>query len=179
MLETINSLTVDETNFVDKWCYWSKAKNWAEWWLRPKHLQMLYKDFSTMDSNVWSRSPSTTNAVERLNAECKSNMPVFLQHALSNVYKLDKSICAKHLAGLEECSISYREKSESARSSAAMRQQQRLASSLPTDLTAVHGPPDGVCHFNTVHSEQKNDTAIKLKSTGNHNLDVVTTKKQR
>ena len=72
-------------------------------------------------------------------------MPAALQHALSNVYKLDKSICAKHLAGLEECSISYREKSESARrSSAVMRQQQRLASSCnpPTDLAAVLGPPD-------------------------------------
>ena len=49
-------------------------------------------DFSTMDPNVWSRSPSTTNAVESLNAECKSKMPVTLQHAFSNVYKLDKSI---------------------------------------------------------------------------------------
>ena len=34
-LGTINSLTVDGTNFVDKWCDWSKAKKWAEWWLRP------------------------------------------------------------------------------------------------------------------------------------------------
>ena len=117
--------------------------------------------------------------VERLNAECKSKMPVALQHALSNVYKLDKSICAKHLAGLKECSISYREKSESARrSSATMRQQQRVASScnLPADPAAVHGPPDRVCHFN---SEQGNDTAVKRKSTGNHDLDAVTSKKQR
>ena len=26
-LGTINSLTVDETNFVDKWCDWSKARS--------------------------------------------------------------------------------------------------------------------------------------------------------
>ena len=105
-----------------------------------------------------------------------------LQHALPNVYKLDKSICAKHLAGLKECSIFYREKSESARrSSTVMIQQQRLASScnLPTDPAAVHGPPDQVCHFHTVHSEQKNDTAVKQKFTGNHDLDETTSKKQR
>ena len=54
-----------------------------------------------MDPSVWSRSPSTTNAVECLNAECKSKLPVTLQHALSNVYRLDKSVCAKHLAGLK------------------------------------------------------------------------------
>ena len=45
-----------------------------------------------MDPSMWSRSPSTTNAVERqLNAECKLKLPVTLQHALSDVYGLDKS----------------------------------------------------------------------------------------
>ena len=39
LLGTISSLISDEATFVDKWCNWSKAKNWAEWWLRPKHLQ--------------------------------------------------------------------------------------------------------------------------------------------
>ena len=143
LLGTINSLTSDEAAFVDKCCNWSKAKNWAEWWLRPKHLQMLHKDFSTMDPTVWSRSPLTTNALEHLNAECKPKLPVSMQHALSNVYRLDKSVCAKHLAGLKECSMSYREKTESAkRTSAAKRQQQRLVSSIPTDLSAIHGPTD-------------------------------------
>ena len=143
LLGTINSLTSDKVAFVDKCCNWSKAKNWAEWWLRPKHLQMLHKDFSTMDSSMWSRSLSTTNAVEHLNAECKSKLPVTLQHALSNVYRLDKSVCTKHLAEFKECSISYREKTESAkRTSAAKRQQQRLVSSIPTDPSAKHRPPD-------------------------------------
>ena len=106
---------------------------------------MLHKDFSTMDPSVWSGSPSTTNAVERLNAECKSKLAVTLQHALSNVYKFDKSVCAKHLAGLKECSVFYREKTESAkRASAAKRQQQQqhLVSGIPTDPTATHRPPD-------------------------------------
>ena len=57
LVGTINSLTSDEAAFVDKSCNWSKAKNWAEWWLRPKHLQMLHKDFFTMDPSMWSRSP--------------------------------------------------------------------------------------------------------------------------
>ena len=184
LLETINSLTSDEAAFVDKCCNWSKAKNWTEWWLRPKHLQMLHKDFSTMDPNVWSRSPSTTNAVERLNAECKSKLPVTLQHALSNVYRLDKSVCAKHLAGLKECSISYCEKTESAkRTSATRRQQQCLVSSIPTDPSAIYGPPDRACYFTAVYdhsSMYKNDTATKRAATGSDDLDVATaSKKQR
>ena len=133
---------------------------------------MLHKDFSTMDPSMWSRSPSTTNAVERLNVKCKSKLPVTLQHALSDVYRLDKSVCAKHLAALKECSISYRDKTESAKkASAAKRQQQRLVSSIPTDPMATHGPPDRACHFNT---------ATKRGTTGRDDLDAVTTsKKQR
>ena len=184
LLGTINSLTSDEAAFVDKCCNWSKAKNWAEWWLRPKHLQMLHKDFSTMDPSVWSRSPSTTNAVERLNAECKAKLPVTLQHALSNVYRLEKSVCAKHLAGLKECSISYREKTESAkRTSAAKRQQQHLVSSIPTDPSAIHRPPNRACHFKAVYdhsSMYRNDTATKRAATGSDDLDTATaSKKQR
>ena len=91
-----------------------------------------------MDSSVWDRCPSTTNAVERRNAECKSKQSVALQHALTNVYKLDKSVCAKHLAALDGCSVSYHDRSENARRSAAKnRQKQRLAVSIPDDPTAL------------------------------------------
>jgi len=69
LLMTINSLNSGEAAFVHKCCNWSKAKIWAEWWLRPKRLQMLHKDFSIMDPSVRSRSPSTTNAGECL-PEC-------------------------------------------------------------------------------------------------------------
>ena len=133
---------------------------------------MLHKDFSTMYQSIWSRSPSKTNAVEHLNAECKSKLRVILQHALSDVYSLDKSACIKHLAALKESSISYRDKTESAkRASAAKRQQQCLVSSISTDPMATHGPPDRACHFNT---------ATKRGTTGRDNLDVATTsKKQR
>ena len=123
-----------------------------------------------MDLSMWSKSPSTTNGMERSNAECKSKLPVTLQHALSDVYRLDKSVCAKHLAALKECSISYRDKIESAkRASAAKRQQQCLVSSIPTDPIATHGPPDRACmHFNTT---------TKRGTTGRENLNVTTTSK--
>ena len=71
-----------------------------------------------------------------------------LQQALTNVYKLDKSVCAKHLAALDGCSVSYRDRSENARRSAAQkRQKQRLAANVPDDPIALQGPPDRACHF--------------------------------
>ena len=142
------ALTEQEIKFIDESCNWSIAKNWAEWWMRQSHLQMLHKGFSCMDSSARDRCPSTTNAVEHRNAECKSKQPVALQHALTNVYKLDKSVCAKHLAALDGCSVSYRDRSENARRSAAKkRQEQRLAANIPDDPTALQGPPDRACHF--------------------------------
>ena len=116
--------------------------------MRPSHLQMLHQDYSTMDSDTWERCPSTTNAVERRNAECKTKQPVSLQQALTNVYRLDKSVCAKHLAAQDGCSVSYRDRSENAKRSAAKkRQAQRLATDIPDDPKAVQGPPDRACHF--------------------------------
>jgi len=94
---------------------WSKAKNWAQWWLRPRHLKMLHKDFSAMDGGAWDKVPTTTNAVEHLNGECKTVQPVALQCAVTDVYKLDKSVCAKHLAAIPEYSVFYREKTDNAR----------------------------------------------------------------
>ena len=67
-----------------------------------------------------------------------------LQQALTNVYKLDKCVCAKHLAALDGCSVSYRDRSENARSAVQKRQEQRLAANVPDDPIALQGPPD---HF--------------------------------
>jgi len=48
---------------------------------------MLHKGFSAMDGGVWDKAPTTTNAVERLNGECKTAQPVALQRAvLSQMY---------------------------------------------------------------------------------------------
>ena len=106
-IKSVLGLSQQEVDFIDKSCNWSIAKNWAEWWIRSSHLRMLHKDFSLMDSSAWDRCPSTTNAVERRNAECKSKQPVALQHALTNVYRLNKCVCAKHLAAQDGCSVSY------------------------------------------------------------------------
>ena len=128
-IKSVLGLSQQEVDFIDKSCNWSIAKNWAEWWMRSSHLRMLHKDFSLMDSSAWDRYPSTTNAVEHRNAECKSKQPVALQHALTNVYRLDKCVCAKHLAALAidgcTCSVSYRDKSENARRSAAKNRRDR------------------------------------------------------
>jgi len=42
--------------------------------------------FSAMDGGVWDKATTTTNAVERLNGECKTAQPVALQHAVTDVY---------------------------------------------------------------------------------------------
>ena len=34
-------------------CDWSSAKTWIQWWIRPKHLQMLSKPFPVMSSSHW------------------------------------------------------------------------------------------------------------------------------
>jgi len=63
--------------------------------------------------------------------------------AMINIYNLDKSVCAKHIAA--ECGVSdsHRDKSETARHSAAQtRQRQRMAKLYPADPKAVKGSPD-------------------------------------
>ena len=87
-------------------------------------------------------------AVERRNADCKQKQPIPLKMAMLNIYKLDKAVCAKHFAAENGISISHRDRSETARGSAAQtRQRQRLAKNYPDDLKAQKGPPDRACHF--------------------------------
>ena len=139
----IKGLQPNEAQFVDSKCDWSYAKNWAQWWMRSNHLAMLHKDYSTMDNEAWEKCPSTTNAVERRNADCKQKQPIPLKMAMFNIYKLDKAVCAKHFAAENGISISHRDRSETARRSAAQtRQRQHLAKNYPDDLKAQKGPPD-------------------------------------
>ncbi len=65
LIGIVKDLQPNEAQFVDSKCDWSVAKNWAQWWMRPNHLALLHKDYSTMDNEVWERCPSTTNAVYR------------------------------------------------------------------------------------------------------------------
>ena len=145
----MKSLTIDGANFVDSSCNWQKAKHWAEWWLRPQHLHMLYKEFNEMQiNNYWLRCPSDTNAVEHKNRESKDSTPLLLQQAIINRYKADKFVCAKQIAAEEEVKITYHDRSESARcDSAKKRNMQRYKSSGMEDKMAQLGPPDKAQHF--------------------------------
>ena len=73
-------------------------KNWAQWWARCDHLKMLSKFFSAMTIDQWQACPSSTNAVERRNKDCKSDSPQCLKLSMIKVYKIDKLACLKHIA---------------------------------------------------------------------------------
>ena len=69
----------DDAKFVDKNCDWSCAKHWAQWWTRSEHLKMLSRSFSKMEGSIWEMCPSSTNAVERRNRDCKNDTPQCLK----------------------------------------------------------------------------------------------------
>ena len=79
ILGVVPGLTVQDTSFIDENCDWSAATKWVEWWMQPRHLQMLHKDFSQMDGSVWDRCPADTNAVERKYQDSKDKAPKQLQ----------------------------------------------------------------------------------------------------
>ena len=68
---------------------------------------MLSKSFSKMDEDVWKSCPSTTNAVERRNKDCKSDTPQCLKLAMIKVYKVDKVAWLKDIAAEDGVSLSY------------------------------------------------------------------------
>ena len=86
VLDVIPELDKIDAEFVDKHCDWVAAKHWAAWWMRPAHLQMLHKDFSSMTSDVWDECPSNTNAVERRNQDCKEESPGSSNQAMPSQY---------------------------------------------------------------------------------------------
>ena len=87
-------------------CDWTAAK---QWWTRSTHLKMLSRVFSSVPES-WRNCPTTTNAVERKDYECKTDRPQPLKLAMINLYKLDKGTCCKHIASENGASISYRSK---------------------------------------------------------------------
>lgn len=112
-----------------------------------------------MSSSVWNKCPSSTNAVERKNKDCKSDKAP-LKLAMISLYKLDKLACFKHMAAEEGISITYRRKTEEARrANAVARQKQRMKAGKP-DHNAEHGPPDRVTNFN-VENTANSDLASK------------------
>ena len=81
-------ISLDEATFVDEMCDWTSAKHWAQWWTRSNHLKMLSNE--SMEDEILSRCPATTNVVERKNKDCKTDSPNNLKMAMIKVYKFTK-----------------------------------------------------------------------------------------
>ena len=147
--------SVDDATFIDDYCNWSTAKHWCQWWSRRDYLIMLLKSFSKMDEDVWKSCPSTTNAVERRNKDCKSDTPQCLKLAMIKVYKVDKVACLKHIAAEDGVSWSYRSQTEEARRTAAAKKCQQRMKVVP-DKIAQFGPPDCTDNFVANSSRKRN-----------------------
>ena len=111
-------ISQQDADYVDNNCDWSMAKHWAEWWSKASHLRRLCKAFTMIEQDLWSKCPATTNAVERKNKDCTSDTPQCIKLAMISLYKVDKVVCFKHIAAEEGVSLSYRSRSEEARTSA-------------------------------------------------------------
>ena len=98
-------LTKEEIESIHKKCDWSIAKHWAQWWARCEHLKMLTEVFTSMDITIWRKCPTTANAVERKNKDCKCDNPGNLKLAMMKVYKLDKVASLKHIAAEQNISL--------------------------------------------------------------------------
>lgn len=115
---------------------------------------MLSAIFTVMDKEVWKSCPSTTNAVERRNKDCKSDTPGSLKLAMMKVYKVDEVACLKHITAESGVSLTYRSTTEEARRRDALRKQKQRMKSIP-DKTSQHGPPDRPSNFSTPISSRK------------------------
>ena len=141
-------------------CDWSSAKTWVQWWIRPKHLQMLSKPFSVMSSSHWDQAPRNTNGVERANGLAKSGTSkISLFAAMQSLYEKDKMFALQYLAASEISSkISYRSSQEDeCRGQSSLQNKQKRKN---TDASANFGPPDKNEHFQPPQSK-------KIKKSGN------------
>ena len=88
------------------------------------------------------------------NADAKEKHPVSLNIAMITLYKLDKSVCAKHVAAMHEMKLSYKGKSKEARAQQAeVRQKQHLQKASPKDK--------GVCW----HHQTKRSISLELRES--------------
>ena len=122
-----------------------------------------------MDKDVWKLCPSTTNAVERRNKDCKSDTPGCLKLAMLKVYKVDKVACLKHIAAENGIILTYRSTTEEARRKDALTKKKQRMKSLP-DKTSQYGPPDRPSNFISPDSSRKRERQDKE--------DPTTSKKQ-
>lgn len=178
MTSIVTSLNSKDAKYVDKYSDWSAASHWASWWSTEEHLRMLCLPFSEMTSQVWTSCPSTSNAVERKNAECKEKHPLPLKAAMINVYNIDRAVCCKHIAALKKSSISYRSKTDEARAADAQRRKkERNTKPSVSDPQAMWGPPDKKSNFNGGGS--KSVRKVELKRNHSHENDGETPPSKR
>ena len=143
-------LSDEHFTVVDQDCDWTAAKSWVQWWIRPKHLQMLAKPFSVMQGKYWDKAPRNTNGVQRANCLAKSgqNRPG-LYAAMQSLYEKDKMFALQYIAAAENGSkISYRTSQEENRRSQCSSKRIKGKQGV-TDKSAKFGPPDKNEHFTT------------------------------
>ena len=97
LVGVVKGFTVEDAKFIDTHCNRSAVQNWALWWLRPSHLQILHVDFSPMIDHVWEKCPDNANAVERKNRDAKDNVPVpiftnWTNHTVLNTLQQTKDV---------------------------------------------------------------------------------------
>ncbi len=91
-----------------------------------------------MTHALWEWCPADTNALERKNQERESRVRQTLQVAVVRLYKLDKSVCTKHMAAEDRISVTYRDMRIEARQSAAAKGKKQRAIRSDYDVSAVH-----------------------------------------
>ena len=112
---------------------------------------MLCKALTVMDKDIWKKCPSTTNAVERQNLASKASQAISLNHAMTDLYCLDKAALMEHIASEQGLNITYRDHSEEARWQEVLsKRQQRLKKMTHSDVATAYGPPDKEQHFRGV-----------------------------
>ena len=102
LLKTIPTLCkTDEAKLIDEKCNCMvKCKalgTMVDLLWSPKNA-LYSKSFLTMEESIWEQCPSSTNAVEQRNRDCKSDTPQFLKLATMKIYKVDNVTCLKHIA---------------------------------------------------------------------------------
>ena len=81
--------------------------------------------------------PSSTNAVEHKNRDCKTATPQALLPALVNLYKMDKAICAKYIVAKQGHSISYSDQSKAKSKILQLKESSKENGNVSMNLNAL------------------------------------------
>ena len=167
----VTALKEDHISIVQSECNWEKAKAWAAWWTRPKHLKMLCKPFTDIEGSDWDRAPKDTNAVEGMNRLSKipGSIPP-LYTAMEVLYKKDKALTLQYIAAANKCKTSYRSSLEQERRESA--QCKKGKRKRGADKSASFGPPDKACNFDQDPDSDLEIPALKRTRKGKNGKGV-------